>query len=102
MRVTGNKGFSKEVKELAKRVYQGYCWLCEKPGLEVHHRVANSVTNNRLFPNFLHSIFNASYLCRDCHNNRKAELDIRSDMALVYEWFLKTWRPVDVLEKGKV
>ena len=87
-----SKGFSREVKDLARSVYGGICWLCDKPGSEVHHRLANTVTNNKLYPRFLHSIFNASFLCRDCHDNRKHELDFGQGLVRVYENWLASWR----------
>jgi len=82
-------GFSKDVKELARRAFRGYCWLCDRPGVDVHHRLANTVGNNRTYPLLLHSIFNAAFLCRDCHDNRKHELDIPESVARVYELFLQ-------------
>ena len=81
--------FDKEVRELAHAAFGGRCWICLEPGVEYHHRLANTVTNNRLYPNLLHSIFNCAFLCRDCHVQRKHELNFTPGMARAYEYTLK-------------
>ena len=89
MKPASGRTFDAEVRELAGNVFHGRCWICEKPGQEFHHRVSNSVVGNRLYPNFLHSVFNCCLLCRDCHANRLHEMDIPDSMARAYELYLK-------------
>lgn len=86
------KTFSADTRDLAKRAYNGYCWICSERGVDIHHRVPNTVTNNKLYPNLLHSIFNASNLCRNCHDNKKAQLDITPGLARAYEEYLVSLR----------
>lgn len=66
----------------------GFCWLCPKPGAEVHHRMANTNTAAKLFPRFLQSVFNAAFLCRDCHVNKTHLLSIPVGVARAYENWL--------------
>jgi 5-methylcytosine-specific restriction endonuclease McrA len=94
------KGFSKEVREAVVRSQHGYCDLCaNKERLEVHHRVPNTKTNNKLFPLFLHSIFNAIALCYGCHTYKKHEYNISLDKAREYEEYLRGLKPGETYTK---
>ena len=89
--------FSADVRMMVRRGAAGYCTApgCVNPGLEFHHRVANTVTNNKLYPLFLHSIFNCAFVCRDCHSNHNYVFNINPLFTRAYEAYLS------MIGKGK-
>lgn len=86
-----SKTFDRDVRELARKAANGYCVGegCQNKGVEFHHRVPNTLSNNRNYPHLLHSIFNCAFVCRDCHANRTYQFRIAPSMALAYELYLK-------------
>ena len=87
MQLTGFRpGFPKRVRELIKEGQRGYCYLCDRKIVDIHHRVPNTKTNEKVFPLFLQSIFNGVGLCRECHEKRTKDVRITHDMAKVYEF----------------
>ena len=85
------KTFSEDVRRLAAFASNGYCWAidCTNKGQDYHHRVPNTIGNNKSFPYFIHSIFNCTFLCRNCHTNRLHQFDVAPAMAQAYEFYLK-------------
>ena len=83
------KTFSKTTRELVRDAQHGRCDHCSSNAItDYHHRVPNTKTNNRLYPYFLHSIFNCVGLCRNCHDNCKHNYNILPDMAMAYNVWL--------------
>ena len=95
------KTFSADVRALMLNATNGYCSApgCASSGLEFHHRVPNTVTNNKLYPLFLHSVFNCAFVCRECHSNHNHVFNIGSSTAMAFELYLK--EVVDVSKKKK-
>jgi sulfatase maturation enzyme AslB (radical SAM superfamily) len=87
------KGFSKEVKTAVRDGQHGYCAYCTNKIDDFHHMVANTKTNQKLFPLFLQSIFNCKGLCRYCHEVNKSHYHISLDMAREYEEYLRGLKP---------
>jgi len=85
------RSFSREVCELVYKAQNGYCKLCLNKIVDYHHRLPNTKTNNKLYPHFIHSIFNCYGLSRGCHLARKKEVSITPDEAMAYECWLKVY-----------
>jgi len=77
--------FSKDVREAVRRGQNGYCFFCTEKIDEFHHILHNITGHRKLFPRFVHSIFNCLGVCRACHVLRKDEVNITPDMAVEYE-----------------
>ena len=87
------RSFSPTVRELVREAQYGRCDNCDEGRCtDFHHKLANTVTNNRLFPLFTQSIFNCVGLCRDCHQGASHFYHIRPDVARSYETWLKLRR----------
>ena len=88
---------------LALKASHGYCTApgCVSKGIEFHHRVPNTVPNNKLYPLFLHSIFNCAFICRACHSNHNHVFNISSSFARAYEIYLKGVSNVSKEEKKR-
>ena len=84
------RSFSPTVRELVRDAQHGVCDNCDENKIQdFHHRVSNSVTNNKLYPHFLHAPFNCVGLCRDCHDGASHYFNIQPDTAMAYETYLK-------------
>lgn len=83
--------FPTDVREAVNRGQRGYCVNCEKKIEDYHHKLHNTTTNRKLFPNFIHSIFNVAGLDKGCHVNHSYLYSISSDMAIVYEEYLDNY-----------
>ena len=70
-------GFSEETKQEVWSSQNSVCKLCTKKINDFHHRLENTVSNNKLFPLFVQSVFNCVGLCRDCHANKTSDPAIR-------------------------
>jgi creatinine amidohydrolase/Fe(II)-dependent formamide hydrolase-like protein len=87
-------GFSKYVRDMAFAVHGGQCANCEKPAKELHHRLPNTKTNQRLYPHLLNSIFNAVPMCHECHEQKSHLYHMTQALAIAYEQYLKVvWSP---------
>lgn len=84
------RSFSPTVRELVYRAQHGICKNCLQPMTDYHHRLPNTKTNNRLYPKFLHSIFNCVGLCRRDHEQMKHLFIVMPDEAMAYEAWLST------------
>ena len=85
------KTFSPKTRELALRMANGYCQcekICTEKAEEFHHKLPNTKTNQKLYPLFLHSIFNCCAINHGCHMNKpKPKVTIQE--AAAYEEFLQ-------------
>jgi hypothetical protein len=81
--------FSKEVRDAIYEAQNGRCKLCLDGIDDYHHRISNSITNQKLFPLFLQSVFAAVGLCRSCHESEAIYLlKITMKEAMAYENYL--------------
>lgn len=84
--------FSPDTRVLAFKLSNGYClcsdWCVEKAS-QLHHKLANTKVNQRLFPLFLHSIFNACPINENCHATKPLPR-ITEHEAAIYEEYLRT------------
>ena len=86
------KGFSEEVR---REVYEAQNCMCGAIGClehadSCHHRVHNTATNRKLYPRFIHSPFNAVYLCNKCHDSEAIQqFKIPYKVAAMYEKYLQ-------------
>jgi hypothetical protein len=81
-----------ETRRLIFDSQHGFCQAlgCLNKATEVHHRIHNTKTNRKLFPNFIDSPFNQVGLCRRCHEDSTKEcFNISEDQAVLYEAWLK-------------
>ena len=82
------KGFPEEVR---REVLDAQNWRCGIEGCpnraeQCHHRVHNTATNRKLYPNFIHSPFNCIALCSACHDSGViSTLDFSYKQAALYE-----------------
>lgn len=86
------KTFSEHVRSLAIFMTNGFCGVegCHKKATEFHHKLANTKVNNRLFPLFIHSLFNCLPICNDCHMS-KPKVKIYEKDAIAYEEYLRDY-----------
>jgi len=89
----GRKTFDKDTRDAVFNAQHGYCRLCPRPIVDFHHKMSNTKSAKQLFPCFIHSVFNCVGLCRGCHDDRKSEIKVTHDEAMMYEQQLK-----DILE----
>lgn len=93
------RSFSPTVRRLVRDAQHGMCKNCLEPLTDFHHRVANSKTNRKLFPRFIHSIFNCLGLCRRCHTQSSYRYHITLDEAMAYEsWLSTVWGIVEMYD----
>src|SRR3990172_6959772 len=84
--------FSDEVRELALEMSSGYCQCsddCSHMANEFHHKLSNTKVNQKKFPLFLQSIFNACPISRDCHATKPLPR-VSERVALCYERYLNS------------
>jgi hypothetical protein len=85
--------FSQEIREQLYKGCRGYCQIpgCTMNGTEFHHRIPNTKGNQKKFPLFLQSPFNAFLICKAHHENYSTFpwLKITEKQAEVYESYLK-------------
>ena len=79
------KTFSKEVREAVARGQRGYCYLCTNKIDDFHHKLSNTKTYNKMFPKFIHSIWNCVGICRRCHEQEKHVFNLPLDLVREYE-----------------
>jgi len=107
--MTSKPNFPNWVRNHVLDAQNSFCKCCLTPIAEFHHRMPNTVTNQRLYPLFLQSPFNCVGLCRGCHGSSKIyQFKITHKEAAVYELYLqmlfkqsgisKLWIPADFLE----
>ena len=86
---SGKKGtFSQLVRQLVNDAQFGFCKDCHEPILDFHHRIPNTKTNRRLYPNFIQSVFNCVGLCRH-HHEHYAKYNLMSEEVMSYEIWLR-------------
>ncbi len=88
------KTFSQQTRSLAVRIGNGYCQCsvgCVKPAQELHHKLANTKVNQKLYPVFLQSIFNACPISRNCHASKPLPR-VREHEAAIFEEYLTNLR----------
>lgn len=87
------KTFSQEIRESLYIISNGYCQIpdCTNKATEFHHRLSNTISNQKKFPLFLQSPFNAFLICNHCHKNYSCFkwLKISEKQAEVYEKYLR-------------
>mgnify|MGYP003736088307 CR=1 FL=1 len=92
--------FSLGIREAIYKYSHGYCQIpgCINKATEMHHILPNTKGNQKKFPLFLQSPFNALFLCKKCHENYSTFpwLKITEKQAEVYESYLKG------LKNGKI
>lgn len=82
--------FSDDVKLQMLKSSGGYCQAsgCINKVHSVHHKFPDTKSNNKKYPLFINSIFNAIILCIDCHQNRISEFKIPERLVDEYETYL--------------
>ncbi len=83
--------FSNDVRRMALSLSNGFCQCsegCIKRVTEFHHRLSNTKVNQKLYPIFLHSLFNCCPINRDCHMTKPLPR-ISVHEAAIYEEFLR-------------
>lgn len=87
------KTFSQEIRESLYTIFNGYCQIpdCNNKATELHHRLPNTINNQKKFPLFLQSPFNAFLICKHCHENYSLFkwLKISEKQAEIYEKYLR-------------
>jgi len=83
--------FSEETRNAVYEAQNGYCATegCLNPIHSFHHKLHNTKGNRKLFPLFIHSVFNCVGLCYNCHKNKSHLFRITEALAKVYEYFLR-------------
>lgn len=82
--------FTEEVRRGVYEAQNGRCKVCTHRIDDFHHRLSNSRTNRKLFPNFLQSPFNCVGLCRGCHDSSAiCNFKITYGEAAMYESYLE-------------
>ena len=77
--------FSNEVREDVS-VHQNFiCKLCYNRIDDFHHKLSNTKTYNKMFPKFIHSIWNCVGICRRCHEQEKHVFNLPLDLVREYE-----------------
>ena len=84
-----NKGFCQEVMEEVAYAQGGYCKLCGDAICDYHHKLHNTTPNRKLFPLFIHSVFNCVGLCRRDHEQNSWKFNLSLPEAAVYEEALR-------------
>lgn len=86
--------FPPEIRELIYKACNGYCQIpgCTNFGTEFHHIKPNSKINNKKYPLFTQSPFNAFLICQAHHMNYSCFkwLNISDKLAEVYEQYLQS------------
>jgi len=82
--------FTEELKRTLGEANNGYC---SYPGCinlihSIHHKLPNTVYNQKKFPLFLQSPFNGVALCLECHTNNAHKYKITDKQAELYEKWL--------------
>ena len=81
--------FNGEVREQVYAAQHGHCKLSLDKIDDFHHIMPNTVTNQKLLPLFLQSVFNCVGLSRAIHDSERIyELKITMEQAMLYEDFL--------------
>lgn len=86
------KTFSKEVREAIVKAQNGYCFCSKECVLkitDIHHKLPNTVLNNKKYPLFIQSPMNAIGLNQYCHHEKPHLLRITDLEAQVYEEYLR-------------
>lgn len=87
-----NNTFSTEIREAIYGFTHGYCQIpnCTNEATELHHRLPNTISNQKKFPLFLQSPFNAFLICKHHHENYSLFkwLKITEKQAEIYEKYL--------------
>ena len=88
--------FSPDTVRLLKASTNGYCAIpgCIAEADDLHHRLPNTKLNNKRFPLFIQSIFNAIQLCRKHHEHygEMKWLTITDRQAECYEVWLQKFK----------
>lgn len=98
------KDFPKELKIQIAEAHNGYCAheKCHRKVHSIHHRVPNTKANQKLFPLFLQSPFNAVPLCEYCHREFAHFYKISYKVAELFEQWLN-WKILNTpLNKLKI
>lgn len=87
--------FSQEVRDLILNAYNYYCCVdgCVNRAEEIHHALHNTKLNQKKYPLFIQSIFNARPICKSCHERYsqfKGQLEVTEKQADAYEKYLKS------------
>jgi len=85
--------FPPEIKEDVIQIQRGYCDSigCYSKIHSIHHKLPNHKANQKKYPNFIHSIFNAIGLCEECHTNHYYNYRVNPEAAEVYEKYIAMW-----------
>lgn len=85
--------FSQDIRERESEAHSGYCRVkgCWQKIHSFHHRLANTIINNKHFPMFMQSQFNCAGVCEPhhIHNAAVAGLNISFREAVAYEQYLE-------------
>lgn len=83
------KTFSDKTRVMMLVSANGYCQYqgCYNRATEFHHKMPNTLVNQKLYPLFLQSPFNCLPICSDCHMT-KPKIKINESLAAAYEEFL--------------
>ena len=88
--------FSESTVILAKCMCNGFCMVdgCIEKADEIHHKLPNTLLNNKKSPLFIQSIFNAFPICRNHHDNygNLKNVRITIQQAEAYETWLKKFK----------
>ena len=85
------KGFSIKVQRDIMEAQNNYCRVlnCPEPIHSIHHKLRNTATNRKLYPNFIGSPMNGVGLCFSCHTNNSHLFRITDGEAKIYEDYLR-------------
>lgn len=96
--------FSQETRREVAEAFNGYCCVkdCLSMAVDHHHKLPNSKYCQEKFPLFLQSVLNDAPVCRYHHDNssQHGELNIRDEVAEVYENYLKKIYDLGIDEGG--
>ena len=82
-------GFSDAIRFMVGKAQNWLCAKCLKPITSYHHKLPNTVYNQKRFPLFLSSPFNCVGLCQACHDKYPHLFRISTQKAEMYEEWLQ-------------
>lgn len=83
--------FSEKTKQQIVTAQNNYCAMinCTNKIHSIHHKLHDNKANEKKFPLFLNSPFNAIGLCFSCHKSNQHLFRVTTQMAQVYEDYLQ-------------
>lgn len=90
--------FPDNIKEQIISCQNNYCGEdgCYNQIHSIHHKLHNTVVNNKNYPYFIQSPMNGIGLCLDCHTNKEHKHKISPIQAKIYNDYIEAWHKYGV------